>query len=67
MDKRRIEALERKIRAKTGKNKYPSPGFFKGTADVENEINEWRAGLLAAGYTIEAVNMTPAYIDNIGV
>jgi hypothetical protein len=65
MDRRRLESIEKRIRAKTGRNQYPSPGFFDDAPDVEERINEWREALLKEGYSLEAVNLTPAYIENI--
>lgn len=63
MNKRRIDTLEKQIRQKTGHNDYPSPAFFKGSPNVENEIENWRTNLLKQGYSLETVNLTPAFID----
>jgi hypothetical protein len=61
MDKRRIEALEKHITA--NRNDIPSPGFFSKHPNVEIEIEQWRSDLLKQGYTLEQVNLTPAYIE----
>jgi hypothetical protein len=60
MDKRRIEALEKAIRQKTGKSEFPPPGFFK-TGDPL--IDTYREELLKMGYSLEAVNQTPLFIE----
>jgi hypothetical protein len=60
MDKRRIASLERQIRQKTGKSNYPAPGFFQaGNEGIDN----YREGLLRLGFTLEAVNRTPIFIE----
>jgi hypothetical protein len=64
MNKHRIEALERQVKQKTGKNDHPSPGFFIGP-DVESRIEDWRTDLLRQGFTLEAVNLTPAFIEGL--
>ena len=60
MDKRRLETLEKQIRIKTGKSKYPPPGFFKAG---DPAIDTYREGLLKQGFTLEQVNMTPIFIQ----
>jgi hypothetical protein len=63
MDKRRLDALETKIRQKTGKSEFPPIGFFPNVYNVQSMISDWRAGLLKQGYALEKVNLTPAYIE----
>ena len=60
MDKRRLASLERQIRQKTGRNEYPPPGFF--TAGNE-AIDTYRENLLRQGFSLEAVNRTPIFIE----
>jgi len=61
--KARIEALEKKINKSMGHSEFPAPGFFSKHPNVEMEIEQWRADLLRQGYALEAVKMTPAYIE----
>ena len=72
MSKPRIKSLEKQAREKwtgsyVGSEKYPQPGFFTDSPDVEQKIEEWRADLLKQGYSLEAVNLTPAYIEDYEV
>jgi hypothetical protein len=60
MDKRRLDSLERQIRVKTGKTDYPPPGFFR---KGDPAISEYRETLLKQGFTLEAVNKTPVFIE----
>ena len=60
MDKRRIESLEKTIKQKTGKSDYPPPGFFKVGDPL---IDTYREELLKMGYSLEAVNLTPIFIE----
>jgi hypothetical protein len=60
MDKRRIEALEKAIRQKTGKSEYPPPAFFKAG---DSRINTYHEDLLRQGFTLEQVNKTPIFIE----
>ena len=63
MNKSRIDNLEKQVRQKTGHNDYPAPAFFTKKPDVEKQIEDWRIDLLKQGYSLEAVNLTPAYIE----
>ena len=60
MDRRRIESLEKQIRIKTGKTGYPPPGFFKVGDPL---IDTYHEGLLRQGFSLEAVNRTPIFIE----
>ena len=60
MDRRKITYLERKIRIKTGRNKYPPPGFFKAG---DQKIDNYHEDLLRQGYPLEQVVMTPVFIE----
>jgi hypothetical protein len=60
MDKKRIEALEKAIRQKTGKSEFPPPGFFKVGDPL---IDSYREDLLKMGYSLETVNQTPIFIE----
>jgi len=60
VDKRRIASLEKAIRQKTGKSEYPPPGFFKVGDPL---IDNYREELLKMGYSLEAVNLTPIFIE----
>ena len=60
MDKRKIEALEKALKQKTGKSDYPPPGFFK-TGD--KGISTYHEDLLRQGFTLEQVNKTPVFIE----
>ena len=61
MDKRRIEQLEKTIRQKTNKSDFPPPGFFKVGDPL---IDTYREDLLKMGYSLEAVNLTPLFIED---
>jgi hypothetical protein len=63
MDKRRVDALEAKIRQTAGKNEYPPIGICPNGYNAQAMIADWRAGLLKQGYPLEKVNATPAYIE----
>jgi len=60
MDRRKIEALEKALKQKTGKSDYPPPGFFKAG---DKGINTYHEDLLRQGFTLEQVNKTPVFID----
>ena len=60
MDRRRKDALERQIRQKVVKHDSPAPGFFKAGDPL---IDTYRENLLRQGFTLEAVNRTPIYIE----
>jgi hypothetical protein len=60
MDRRKIEALEKALKQKTGKSNYPPPGFFKAG---DKGINTYHEDLLRQGFTLEQVNKTPVFID----
>lgn len=63
MNKSRINTLEKQVKQATGRNDLPAPGFFTKHPNVELEIEQWRAELLKQGYSMEAVRITPAYIE----
>jgi len=60
MDKRKIASLERQIRQKTGRNEYPPPVFF---IEGSEAIGNYRENLLRQGFSLEAVNRTPIFIE----
>ena len=60
MDRRRIEALEKAIKQKTGKSDFPPPAFLKVGDPL---IDNYREELLKAGYSLEVVNRTPIFIE----
>jgi hypothetical protein len=60
MDKRKIEALEKALKQKTGKGDYPPPGFFKRG---DPKIETYAEDLLRQGFTLEQVNKTPVFIE----
>jgi len=60
MDRRKIAALEKAIRQKTGRNEYPPPGFFKAGSEG---IGNYHENLLRQGFTLERVNKTPVFIE----
>ena len=61
MIKRRLEVLEKLVTE--NKSGFPDPGFFERHPNVEIEIEQWRSELLKQGYSLEAVRLTPAYIE----
>ena len=60
MDKRRLEALEKAIRHKTGKNDYPPPAFFQAG---DKGIDTYHESLLRQGFTLEQVSKTTVFIE----
>ena len=60
MDKRRLASIEKAIRQKTGRNEYPPPGFFKAGSEG---ITAYHEDLLRQGFSLEAVNRTPIFIE----
>ena len=60
MDKRRIEALEKAVKRKTGKSDSPPPVFFRAGSEG---INTYHEDLLRQGFTLEQVIKTPVFIE----
>ena len=60
MDKRRIGALEKALKRKTGKSDSPPPGFFRAG---DKGIDTYHEDLLRQGFSLEQVIKTPVFIE----